>query len=85
MCMQADDHAEAAASLRTLNGVISYNYNPAPVSQAHQRRIALHVVIITIGRRALLRCLDSFGAQLEPQDYVTVIFENSDVAGSSRP
>ena len=81
--MQGDEHARdgAATDLRSLSGIISYNNNPSPAVQAHERRIALHVVLITVGRQSLLRCLDSFGAQLEPQDHVTVVFENSDVAG----
>lgn len=41
---------------------------------------SLHVLIATVGRATLLRMLQSLQPQLEPQDYLTVVFDARDDA-----
>ena len=73
------------ASRRLQMGVDSTNltaivaYNPTPAAEVSLRHIALHFVIITIGRAPLIRCLESFGPQLEAQDYITLQFDGDDL------
>jgi len=39
---------------------------------------SLHFLLATIGRNTIFRMLDSLGAQLEPQDYLTIVFDARD-------